>query len=298
MKKRIPSGKDIREMARKLLGEKEREHENDSSHLSRPDSSTRRLMSKAPELQWGRLEKARADSVLIFIFEDSIDDGDEISNLCESLGLEILSIRKVARPRNIDPGKYFKQGNLESFKQQVLSQEPSVLVFDCPFRPTQVRELENYFKKPVLDREGVILSIFKQNAQTHMAKLQVELAELKYLQPRLTGIWEGLSRQRGGAGGMKGRGGGEKQLELDRRNIKSRIQKLNKKLELVEKSHQEQSRKRRSCLSCALVGYTNAGKSTLMKQLSHFSAKSEDKLFSTLDTTVKTMRLELSLIHI
>ena len=158
-----------------------------------------------------------------------------------------------------------------------------------PLSPAQVKNIENALKIPVLDRQGVILSIFKLHAKTSLAKMQVELAQLKYLQPRLTGIWEGLSRQRGAKGGFGGRGGGEKQLELDRRTISKRISFLSHKLKKADTVFETQSKRRSRMKRISLVGYTNAGKSTLMRTLTQTEVLVEDKLFCTLDTTIKTL---------
>jgi GTP-binding protein HflX len=141
----------------------------------------------------------------------------------------------------------------------------------------------------VVDREALILSIFNAHARTKQAQLQVELAQLKYLQSRLAGLWMGLSRQRGGAGGLGGRGLGETRLELDRRVVKRRISILSDKIKESEKVFRTQSARRADSPRAALVGYTNAGKSTLMRRLTKADVLIEDKLFATLDTTVRPL---------
>jgi len=160
---------------------------------------------------------------------------------------------------------------------------------DAPLKPGQVKNLEKALKVSVVDRHALILSIFQAHAQSRLAQRQVELAQLKYLLPRLSGVWLGLSRQRGAKGGLGGRGLGETRLELDRRVVKDRIAFLTKKLKDAEKSFRVQSAGRSNLPRVALVGYTNAGKSTLMQQLTRAPVYIEDKLFATLETTVRKL---------
>ena len=167
--------------------------------------------------------------------------------------------------------------------------ECTVLVIDADLSPAQIRNVEKIIEGPVLDRQGVILGIFQRHAQSNLAQMQVELASLKYLLPRLTGIWSGLSRQRGAAGGLGGRAGGETRLELDRRVIKQRITSLNKKLKVAETTLKTQSARREGLPRAVLIGYTNAGKSMLMRALTHAQVEADSRLFSTLDTTVRPL---------
>jgi len=244
----------------------------------------------SPEFLWGRFEKSYGDNVLIVVLDTLVDSGEEMGRLCSTLGLDCVDRMIVKAPNRISAATYLGQGRLEGIKSRVDALGVSAVAFELPLSPVQVRNLEDELGVPVLDREGVILSIFKHHARTSLAKIQVELAQLKYLQSRLSGIWSGLSRQSGGGkGGVRSRGQGETRLELDRRVIKDRISILNKRLKSAEKSVDTQSSKRSSLPRAALVGYTNAGKTTLMKRLTRANLLEENKLFSTLDTTVRVM---------
>ena len=155
------------------------------------------------------------------------------------------------------------------------------------FHPAQTRNLENLLKCGVVDRPWIILEIFKDHARTREAKTQVELARLKYALPRLTKMWTHLSRQRGGIGM---RDVGETQIQLDRRIIRDNIAKLNKKLKRIHRERQTQRKARRNAYQVSLVGYTNVGKSTLMNCLTGTDTLVEDKLFATLDSTVRKVK--------
>jgi GTPase len=191
------------------------------------------------------------------------------------------------RLTEINPKTFLGSGKVEEIKQAVKHHNPEAVIFDEELSPRQNRELENIFKCRVMDRPWVILEIFSNHAQTREAKTQVELARLKYELPRLTRMWGHLSRQRGGIG-MKDVG--ETQIQLDRRMIRHQIHKLEKKLVQIDKEKKTQRKNRTGTYKVALVGYTNAGKSTLMNCLTGADTLVEDKLFATLDSTVRKIK--------
>ncbi|HEX2899591.1 MAG TPA: GTPase HflX, partial [Bacteroidia bacterium] len=159
-----------------------------------------------------------------------------------------------------------------------------LVIFDDDLTPSQVRNIDRALEVKVMDRSGIILHIFSERARSAQAKAQVELAQLQYLLPRLTGLWTHLSKQKGGIG-MKG--AGEKEIETDRRNIRFKIDLLKEDLKKIDQQNQTRRKHRGEMVRVALVGYTNAGKSTLMNRLSKSDVLAEDKLFATLDTTVR-----------
>lgn len=237
---------------------------------------------------WNQFEESVGDRVVVVIPAEWDEDTPEILRLCSTLDLKVgASI--VLRSREPDPSHYVGPGQLSRIRKALQEHEASALVVDAPLRPAQVKNLEKALKVSVVDRQGVILSIFQAHASTRLAQLQVELAQLKYLLPRLSGVWMGLSRQRGGRGGLKGRGLGETRLELDRRVVKDRIAFITQKLEEANRSFAVQSARRARLPRVALVGYTNSGKSTLMQKLTRAPVLIEDKLFATLDTTVRML---------
>lgn len=183
-----------------------------------------------------------------------------------------------------DPSTYVGTGKLNEIAGFVKSQQIASLIFDDDLSPTQVRNIEKATEVKVLDRSGLILDIFASRAQTAAAKTQVELAQLQYLRPRLTRMWTHLSRQQGGIGT---RGPGETQIETDRRLIDKRIAGLKDRLEKVERQRKTQRKRRSDMTTISLVGYTNAGKSTLMNALTETGVHAEDRLFATLDSTVR-----------
>ncbi|HVJ65844.1 MAG TPA: GTPase HflX [Bdellovibrionota bacterium] len=311
MSKRVLTGQQIREMARDLIKGKG-EAEGDTTpapsfrssyqnYLTRKQNAPEEESEEAapvsaevenrsgPEFLWGQFEKSFGERAYLVIPFEVDDGGTEMKFLCETLGLQTVESLPLKKNKRIHPGNYLGEGTLEDIKSKMKRKDCDVLVIDASLSPAQVRGIEDVLGCPVLDRHAVILSIFKSHAKTHVAKLQVELAQLKYLQPRLAGIWSGLSRQ-GGSGGFKGRGQGETRLELDRRVVKDRISALTRKIKDFEKVHRVQSARRSDLPRVALVGYTNAGKSTLMQKLTRSDAKAENKLFSTLDTTVRPLQ--------
>jgi GTP-binding protein HflX len=164
-----------------------------------------------------------------------------------------------------------------------------VAVFDDELSPSQIRNIENALECKILDRNNLILDIFARRARTSHARTQVELAQYQYLLPRLTGMWTHLSKQKGGIGL---RGPGEKEIETDRRIIKDRISFLKEKLKIIDKQKSTQRKHRESLVRVALIGYTNAGKSTIMNMISKSDVFAENKLFATLDTTVRKVVIE------
>lgn len=220
----------------------------------------------------------------------------ELGRLCATYGLK--DVARISCPiKKIDAGLFVGSGKLGELLLEVEDKEADIVVFDEEISPNQQRNLEKFFKRPVIDRTELIIEVFAQRAQTSEAKLQVELAKVKYQMPRLKRMWTHLSRQTGAAGGGGGgaylRGAGELQIELDRRMLKDRAQQLQKEIKEVEKQRETQRQKRiRSQVpSFAIVGYTNAGKSTLLNALTQAQVLVEDKLFATLDTTTRKYEL-------
>jgi GTP-binding protein HflX len=187
----------------------------------------------------------------------------------------------------VNPKTFLGSGKVEELQQAVEQHQPEAVIFDAELSPGQNRNLENIFKCRVIDRSWLILEIFNDHANTREAKTQVELARLKYALPRLTRMWGHLSRQRGGIGL---RDVGETQIQLDRRLIRNEITKLERKLKLIDKEKKTQRKSRRGIYRVALVGYTNVGKSTLMNQLTGADTLVEDKLFATLDATIRKIK--------
>lgn len=282
-KQRNWNSKSIRELARTNLAQESAWPQNVQENLAE------RSLELKPEFQWGPFEKSTGDAILIVIAANDPDEGAEMELLCETLQLKNLGFHVLPKHFEPNPATYIGSGTLETLKARMERVGATALALDVPLSAIQVRNMEDVLKMPVLDRQAVILGIFKHHARSKFAKLQVELAQLKYLQPRLSGLWMGLSRQRGGKGGMGGKGLGETRLELDRRVIKERIGTLSSKLEEAKKSFMVQSSRRSELPRVAIVGYTNAGKSSLMKRLTKAPVLSKDELFSTLDTTVRPL---------
>ena len=183
-------------------------------------------------------------------------------------------------------------GKLHEIKEYVHENEITYIIFDDELSPSQMRNIEKETGCQVVDRTGLILDIFSQRAQTAYAKTQVELAQYQYLLPRLTGMWTQLERQRGGKGGLNMRGPGESQLEIDRRIVLDKIKKLKLQLTKIDRQMISQRSNRGTMKRVALVGYTNVGKSTLMNQLAKSDVFAENKLFATLDTTVRKVVID------
>ena len=210
----------------------------------------------------------------------------ELNGLAETAHYNVISIisQKLTR---INAKSFIGKGKVEEVAQLVRLFSADIVIFDENLSPAQNRNLENVFKCRVIDRSWLILEIFGNHARTREAKAQVELASLKYALPRLTKMWGHLSRQRGGIG-MKDVG--ETQIQLDRRLIRDRITKLDRKLKQIDLEKTTQRKNRRDIYKVALVGYTNAGKSTLMNQLTGAETLVENKLFATLDSTIRKIK--------
>jgi len=215
---------------------------------------------------------------------------DELSELVETAGGIVLG-EGVQKMETANAGTYIGKGKAAEFAKWCKENEVDTMVFDDELTPAQSRNLEKLCECKVLDRTALILDIFAQRARTREGKLQIELAQLQHLLPRLTRFWTHLSRQKGGIG-MRG-GEGESQLEADRRKTQERIFKISEELDLVrrQRSTQRASRMRQQWPIASIVGYTNAGKSTLLNHLTGAAVLAEDKLFATLDPTTRRLRL-------
>jgi GTP-binding protein HflX len=215
---------------------------------------------------------------------------DELALLAESAG-DVAVARVVARRKAPDAALFVGSGKADEIKEMVQLYQAEAVIFDQSLSPAQQRNLERHLGVAVADRTMLILEIFGERAQSHEGKLQVELARLQYLSTRLVRRWSHLERQRGGIGN---RGGpGEAQIELDRRMIGERIKSIKKQLERVkrQRSTQRRARERNATFRVSLVGYTNAGKSTLFNALVNAEAYAADQLFATLDTTTRQLHL-------
>ena len=224
---------------------------------------------------------------------------EELRRLAETAGIEVLA--EIIQPRETpDPAYFIGRGKLEELEAMVSELKIEAIIFDNDLTPAQTRNLEKTLDIVVIDRTSLILQIFAQRAQTKAAKLQVDLAQLQYALPRLTRMWTHLSRLGTGggtAGGSAGRAGGvvrgpgETQLQIDRRLIHSQISRVKKALQKVEKHRRVQRKQRQEMINVSLVGYTNAGKSTLFNALTSENQLAEDKLFATLDPTTHLLDL-------
>lgn len=214
---------------------------------------------------------------------------DELRFLAETAGVETAATftQKLPYP---DKRTFVGSGKLQEIREYIADNVVSAVIFDDELSPSQTRNLEKELGIKILDRTRLILDIFAQRATTAYAKTQVELAQLQYLLPRLTGMWTHLERQRGGTG-TRG-GAGEREIETDRRIIRDRIARLKEQLVKVDRQMATQRSGRGSLVRVALVGYTNVGKSTIMNMLSKSEVFAENKLFATLDTTVRKVVLE------
>lgn len=238
----------------------------------------------------GSIEKA----VLVGVITDDQSEEqakeyiDELEFLAKTAGAETHEkfIQRLHRP---NPKTFLGSGKIDEVKEYVVENEMDVVIFDDELTPSQLRNIERIFNCKILDRNNLILDIFAKRAQTAHAKTQVELAQYQYLLPRLTRMWTHLDRVKGGIGM---RGPGETQIETDRRIIQQKISLLKKKLEKIDKQKSVQRGNRGQLVRGALVGYTNVGKSTLMNLLSKSDVFAEDKLFATLDTTVRKIVIQ------
>lgn len=227
--------------------------------------------------------------------QEDISDSEyhlkELHNLVDTMGITpVGSIMVKMRSKN--PRYLIGKGKMEEIGEMAVRSDADLVIFDCQLSPSQQRNLEHYYNLAVIDRQEVIIDIFADRASTKEAVLQVALARMKYSLPRLTRAWTHLSKQKGGVRGTRGKG--ETQLESDRRLVLNRISNLKKELEKVKKYREVQRKKRleRPVPSLSIVGYTNAGKSSLLNLLSDAQVLTEDKLFATLDPTTRKIKLE------
>ena len=246
-----------------------------------------------------RVRKERAILVAAILKgRDGGDDMVELTALATSAGAAIVD-RFQQKIRSIHPGRYIGKGKAEQLANRVRRFKADVVIFDNDLTPAQIRELEKIVKIKVLDRSELILDIFATRAKTRQAKLQVSLAQLEYTYPRLTRMWSHLDTVAGAAGGTTAgavggigtRGTGEQQLEIDRRLVNKRITELKRELQKIDKRRIREIDARKNQFKICLVGYTNAGKSTLLNTLTDAGVLVEDRLFATLDTRTRKWRV-------
>jgi len=228
-----------------------------------------------PQLEGHKTEKESAHSF------------NELKELLRTLGISVVSETTQTR-KELDAGTMVGRGKLEEIAELAKQSGAELLVFDFELTSSQIKNIRNITGLDTIDRCHVILEIFARHARTKESKIQIEIARLQYLLPRLTGMWSHFSRQRGGVG-VRG-GEGEQQIELDRRIIRRRIEFYKRELEVVRESRlQQKKRRQQETIVAALVGYTNAGKSSVMNRLCQVSVLEEDKLFATLDSTYRML---------
>lgn len=241
------------------------------------------------------MTKEKALLISFYLKNDQKGDEEDLLNelerLADTYGLETVAKLPIAL-RHITSATILGKGKLEEVFAVAEEYEAKVIIFDEEISPQQQRNLEKFFKRAVIDRTELILEVFAQRAQTKEARLQIELAKIRYEMPRLKRLWTHLSRQVAGGGGYL-RGAGEKQIELDRRMLRNRLTRLQAEIEVVHKQRRTQrsSRLRKGIPTFGIVGYTNAGKSTLLRALTNAQVLVEDKLFATLDTTTRKFSL-------
>jgi len=249
------------------------------------------------ELKDTRRSVVRERAVLVEVLCDTggeADEGghrdrlEELRRLADTAGARVVATM-TQRRRHVHPGTYIGHGKVEQLKALAHAKRANVILFDNDLTPAQVRNLEKATDVKTLDRSELILDIFATRARTTEARLQVELAQLEYTYPRLKRMWTHLSRMEGG--GIGTRGPGETQLESDRRLVRQRIGALKDRLRTIDARREREVRSRGEALTVGLVGYTNAGKSSLLNALTHADAYVEDKLFATLDTRTRAWAL-------
>ncbi len=223
---------------------------------------------------------------------DSKDSLDELDSLAQAAGVHVVGYVRQRR-REINPSLYIGQGKAREIAEFVKLRQADVVIFDNDLSPAQIRELEKIMEVKVIDRSELILDIFARRAASSEAKMQVELAQLEYTYPRLTRMWSHLDTVTGGAatGGVGTRGTGESQLEIDRRLVSKRVALLKSRIAQIDQRKSRQAGSRKNSYTVSLVGYTNAGKSTLMNTLTGAETYAANQLFATLDT--KTCRWNL-----
>lgn len=240
-------------------------------------------------------EKETETAVLIGVINKQQNEAlsfeylNELAFLAETYGV-ITKKTFTQKLEKADKATFIGKGKLAEVKAYIIENKISVVIFDDELSPSQQRNLETELGVKIIDRTNLILEIFSQRAQTAHARTQVELAKQKYLLPRLTGMWTHLERQRGGTG-TRG-GAGEKEIETDRRISRDRIAQLQEDLKIIDKQMATQRKNRGEFVRVALVGYTNVGKSTIMNLISKSEVFAENKLFATLDTTVRKITIE------
>lgn len=244
-----------------------------------------KLVDTAPEKETAILVSVITPSVSDQMAEDYLT---ELEFLVQTAGAETVKVftQKLQKPEH---ATFVGTGKLEEIREYAEAEEVDMIIFDDELTPSQLRNIERELKRKILDRSSLILDIFASHAQTAQAKTQVELAQLQYLYPRLTRMWTHLERQRGGIGM---RGPGESQIETDRRIILDKISLLKEKLKTIDKQNATQRKNRGDMIRVALVGYTNVGKSTILNMISKAEVYIENKLFATLDTTVRKVVIE------
>ena len=215
---------------------------------------------------------------------------NELKFLTHTAGGSVINVF-IQNLSSVNSKTFLGKGKIYEIAAYVKERKIDTAIFDDELTPSQQKNLENILNCKIVDRTNLILSIFAQRATTAIAKIQVELAQLQYFLPRLTNLWTHLSKQKGGIGM---RGPGEKEIETDRRIIRQQISILKKKLEKIDKQMTTQRKGRDRLIRVSLVGYTNAGKSTIMNYLSKSNVLAEDKLFATLDTTVRKVVIKKS----
>jgi len=239
-------------------------------------------------------KKQAEKAVLVSVYKDKSDLSkaqdyiNELAFLAETAGAKTIKtfLQKLEYP---NPKTFIGSGKINEVKEFIIENNIDILIFDDELTPSQLRNIENIFKIKILDRTNLILDIFAKRAKTAHAKVQVELAQYQYLLPRLTRMWTHLERQKGGIGL---RGPGETEIETDRRIIRDKISRLKEQLKKIDKQKSTQRKNRGEMVRVALVGYTNVGKSTLMNLLSKSDIFAENKLFATLDTTVRKIVID------
>ncbi|RMF06279.1 MAG: GTPase HflX [Candidatus Neomarinimicrobiota bacterium] len=237
-------------------------------------------------------------AILVGVASGSVDPAtvethlEELELLAQTAGAEVVG-HVIQRMRRINPAFFIGKGKAQQLIQQAHELDCQLLIFDDDLHPGQIKNFQQLSKRvKVIDRSALILDIFRKHARTREAKTQVELAHLQYLLPRLTRMWTHLERQMGGIGTRAG--AGETQIEVDRRLIRNRIAHLKRELVRIEKERSTQTARRKTGYRVSLVGYTNAGKSTLMNAITGAEVFIEDQLFATLDTTVRKVVLDNS----
>jgi GTPase len=247
------------------------------------------LNNKMIEIPKKSVERAMLVAVMTKDLDKELIDEHltELEELSLTAGAETI-LKVTQQKSSFDPAFYIGKGKAEELKQLIEMNDINIVIFDDDLTPVQLRNLEELFERKIVDRSGLILDIFASRAKTKEAKTQVELAQLQYMLPRLTRAWTHLSKQYGGIGT---KGPGETQIETDRRIIRTRINLLKSKLDKIESQRITQSHGRKDFIKISLVGYTNAGKSTLFNLLTKSDVFAEDKLFATLDSTTRSLEL-------